>query len=240
VLHIATPLILGTLGELRCKRAGVPDLGIERITVAGAFTGGLAVDQGGVPWSGVFAAVAAVAAATGAAFGLPHALLTVTLALSQHGAGLGITLLATSLARSCLPRRLPEGRPPADPPAVRGDGRAAHPGAERAVAAHAAPARALARAIAWLLYRTPAGLALRRVGENPDRGRVCAALVVFAFCDALQLRLQQSCGSLFRVELPCQPCLMLPCAMAIAALVLVARRAANPQALMKPERKGER
>jgi general nucleoside transport system permease protein len=229
VLHIATPLILGTLGELRCKRAGVPDLGIERITVAGAFTGGLAVDQGGVPWSGVFAAVAAVAASIGAAFGLPHALLTVTLALSQHGAGLGITLLATSLARSCLPRRLPEGRPPADPPAVRGDGRAAHPGAERAVAAHAARARARAG------DRVAQG---RR--DCCGRGRVCVVLVVFAFCDALQLRLQQSGGSLFGVELPRQPCLMLPCAMAIAALVLVARRAACPQALMKPERKGER
>jgi simple sugar transport system permease protein len=34
--------------------------------------------------------------------------------------------------------------------------------------------------------------------------------------------------------------LMLPYVMAIVALVLVARRAAYPQALMKPYRKGER
>ncbi len=40
------------------------------------------------------------------------------------------------------------------------------------------------------------------------------------------------------VALPCQPHLMLPYAMAIVALVLVARRAAYPQALMKPYRKG--
>jgi ABC-type uncharacterized transport system permease subunit len=33
---------------------------------------------------------------------------------------------------------------------------------------------------------------------------------------------------------------MLPYAMAIVALVLMARRAAYPQALMKPYRKGER
>ena len=43
VLRIATPLILGTLGVLLCERAGVLNLGIEGIMVAGAFTGWLAV-----------------------------------------------------------------------------------------------------------------------------------------------------------------------------------------------------
>lgn len=38
-LRIATPLILGTLGVLLCERAGVLNLGIEGIMVAGAFTG---------------------------------------------------------------------------------------------------------------------------------------------------------------------------------------------------------
>ena len=93
VLRIATPLILGTLGVLLCERAGVLNLGIEGIMVAGAFTGWLAVYSGAPLWIGV-----AVAAATGAVFGLLHAFLTVTLALSQHVSGLGITLLATSLS----------------------------------------------------------------------------------------------------------------------------------------------
>jgi simple sugar transport system permease protein len=39
---------------------------------------------------------------------------------------------------------------------------------------------------------------------------------------------------------PYQVYLMLPYAMAIAALLLVARRASYPQALMKPWRKGQR
>jgi ABC-type uncharacterized transport system permease subunit len=43
VLRIATPLILGTLGVLLCERAGVLNLGIEGIMVAGAFSGWLAV-----------------------------------------------------------------------------------------------------------------------------------------------------------------------------------------------------
>ncbi|MBP8287282.1 MAG: ABC transporter permease, partial [Rhodoferax sp.] len=53
VLRIATPLILGTLGVLLCERAGVLNLGIEGIMVAGAFTGWLAVYRGGSLWLGV-------------------------------------------------------------------------------------------------------------------------------------------------------------------------------------------
>jgi general nucleoside transport system permease protein len=83
------------------------------------------------------------------------------------------------------------------------------------------------------------------------RGWICVALVVFAswrpgkallgallfaFFDALQLRLQQSGDAL----LPYQLYLMLPYLLSILALVLVARKAAYPQALMKPYRKGER
>src|SRR5512138_552803 len=92
VLRIATPLVFGTLGVLLCERAGVLNLGIEGIMVAGAFTGWLAVYSGLPLWGGV-----AVAAATGAVFGGLHAFLTVGLALSQHVSGLGITLLATAL-----------------------------------------------------------------------------------------------------------------------------------------------
>ena len=65
VLRIATPLILGTLGVLLCEQAGVLNLGIEGIMVAGAFAGWLAVYAGAPLWIGV-----GVAALTGAAFGL--------------------------------------------------------------------------------------------------------------------------------------------------------------------------
>ena len=153
-----------------------------------------------------------------------------------------------------------------------------------------------------VLNRTPVGLAIRMVGENPaaaegqglsvtrlrmgaivagsalmgvagsfltlaafnafffnmvnGRGWVCVALVVFAswrpgkallgalifaFFDALQLRLQQGGAALPGLpELPYQVYLMLPYILSILALVVMARRAAYPQALMKPYRKGER
>ncbi len=42
-IRIATPLIFGALGELICERAGVLNLGIEGIMIAGALAGWMAV-----------------------------------------------------------------------------------------------------------------------------------------------------------------------------------------------------
>jgi simple sugar transport system permease protein len=291
VLRISTPLILGTLGVLLCERAGVLNLGIEGIMVAGAFTGWLAVFAGAPLWLGVL-----VAALTGAAFGLLHAFLTVLLALSQHVSGLGITLLATSLSYYGYRVSFPKvTTPPTITPLHEMDWLGLP------ILAQQTPLTLLALIavpmIAYMLYRTPIGLALRMVGENPQaaegqgvsvaavrtgaivagsalmgvagsfltlsafnafffnmvngRGWICVALVVFAswrpgkallgallfaFFDALQLRLQQSGGAV----LPYQMYLMLPYVLSIAALILVARKASYPQALMKPYRKGER
>jgi simple sugar transport system permease protein len=291
VLRIATPLILGTLGVLLCERAGVLNLGIEGIMVAGAFAGWLAVYGGLGLWGGVL-----VAAATGAVFGLLHAGLTVGLALSQHVSGLGITMLATALSYYGYRVGFPKvSTPPTVTPF------AEMSGLPLPVLSQQTPLTLLALLLvpllAWFIQRTPAGLALRMVGENPQaaegqglsvaavrtsaivagsalmgvagsfltlaafnafffnmvngRGWVCVALVVFAswrpgkalagavlfaFFDALQLRLQQAGGA----AMPYQIYLMLPYLLSIAALVLVARRASYPQALMKPYRKGER
>jgi len=296
VLRIATPLLLGTLGVLLCERAGVLHLGIEGIMVAGAFVGWLTVYQGGGLWLGV-----AAAAATGMVFGVVHAGLTVSLGLSQHVSGLGITLLATSLASYAYRVSFPKvDSPPTIEPFADMSGWLPLP-----VLNQQTPLTLLALllvpALAWLLMRTPLGLALRTVGENPDavegqglsvtglrtgaviagsalmgiagafltlaafnafyfnmvngRGWVCVALVVFAswrpgpalagallfgFFDALQLRLQQTGAGLFGLQLPYQLYLMLPYVMAIVALLVVARRASAPQALMKPWRAGQR
>ena len=291
VLRIATPLILGTLGVLLCERAGVLNLGIEGIMVAGALTGWLAVHAGAGLWTGVL-----VAAATGAAFGLLHAFLTVPLALSQHVSGLAITLFASSVSYYAYRVSFPNV---STPPTI-------EPFAELAalgipILDRQTPMTLLALiavpVLAWMLYRTPLGLAVRMVGENPaaaegqglnvnairtgaivagsalmgvagafltlsafnafffnmvnGRGWICVALVVFAswrpgkalagallfaIFDAMQLRLQQGSGE----GAPYQVYLMLPYLLSIVALVLVARRASYPQALMKPYRKGER
>jgi simple sugar transport system permease protein len=242
-------------------------------------------------WIGV-----AVAALTGAALGLLHAFLTVGLALSQHVSGLGITLLATALSYYGYRVSFPKvSTPPTITPFASMDWLGLP------VLAQQTPLTLLALllvpVITYLLYKTPVGLAVRMVGENPQaaegqgvsvarvrtgaivagsalmgvagsfltlsafnafffnmvngRGWICVALVVFAswrpgkallgallfaFFDALQLRLQQ----MNDVVLPYQLYLMLPYALSIVALVLVARKASYPQALMKPYRKGER
>ncbi len=167
-VRIASPLVFATLGELLCERAGVLNLGIEGIMTAGAFAGWLTVYAGGDLWLGV-----AAAAAAGAVFGLLHGFLVVPLGLSQHVTGIGITLLATSLSYYTYRLALPEVTSPpkiepfqswsvpalADIPVI---GPAFFQQTPLTYLGFAAAAL-----VAWLLYRTPAGLAIRTVGENP-------------------------------------------------------------------------
>jgi ABC-type uncharacterized transport system permease subunit len=56
-IRIASPLIFATMGELICERAGVLNLGIEGIMVAGAFAGWFTVYMGGDLWTGVLVAM---------------------------------------------------------------------------------------------------------------------------------------------------------------------------------------
>jgi general nucleoside transport system permease protein len=297
-IRIATPLIFGVLGALICERAGVLNLGIEGIFTAGAMAGWMAVWMGVDLWTGVL-----VAAFTGGLFGLLHAGLTVPLGLSQHVSGIGITLLASSLSyfiyRTALPNvstppRIAPFRPLIIP--YLSD----LPFLGTALFSQTAftwLAFAMVALVAWVLYRTPLGLALRAVGDNPDsvdaqglsvyglrtgavvagsalmamggafltmsafdafffgmvsgRGWICIALTVFASWrpgkallgallfgafDAYQVRLQTQVGAF----LPSQVFLMLPYFFAIVALVLVARKADYPRALLVPWFKGAR
>jgi general nucleoside transport system permease protein len=167
-LRIATPLVFATLGELICERAGVLNLGIEGIMTLGAMVGWLAVYQGADLWTGV-----ALAALVGMGMGLLHGALTVPLGLSQHVSGLGITLLSTSVAyytyRVLLPGVTTPPRVEPFPP-LAGAWLADLPVLGPVLAQQTALtllALALVPALAWLLYRTPLGLAIRAVGENP-------------------------------------------------------------------------
>lgn len=162
LLRVATPLIFGTLGVLLCERAGVLNLGIEGVMIAGAFAGWYGVYLGLPLWGGVLAG-----AAVGAAFGLLHAFFTVGLALSQHVAGLGLTMLATALSYFAYRVAFPKvNTPPTIEPFAPMDW------LPIPVLQQQTPLTLLALAlvplIAWGLYRTPAGLALRTAGENPQ------------------------------------------------------------------------
>lgn len=297
-LRIASPLIFGVLGALICEKSGVLNLGIEGIFVAGAMSGWMAVWLGAGLWGGI-----AVAALAGGFFGLIHAILTVPLGLSQHVSGLGVTLFATSVSYFTYRTALPNvSSPPRIDPfqamdiPVLSDLPFLGP-----VLFQQTPLTALALimvAVVWYaLYRTPLGVAIRAVGDNPGsveaqglsvyalrigavvsgsalmalggafltmsafdafffgmvngRGWVCIALVIFASWrpgkallgallfgafDALQVRLQTEVGAL----VPGQVFLMAPYILSIIALVIAARSADYPRALLTPWFKGQR
>jgi simple sugar transport system permease protein len=168
VIRVATPLLLATLGEMFAERAGVLNLGIEGVMLFGAMVGFTTAYFTGELWLGI-----AVAAGAGVGFGLLMGILTVSLGLSQHVSGLGVTMLCTGL--SFYLYRLIFGQP-SQPPHVQ-------PFATVALAGLAdlpwlGPvlfdqfalvylAFLLVPLAAFVLYRTPWGLSLRTVGENP-------------------------------------------------------------------------
>ncbi len=297
-LRIATPLIFGVLGALICEKSGVLNLGIEGIFVVGAMAGWMAVWFGVGLWGGLL-----VAALAGGFFGLIHAILTVPLGLSQHVSGLGVTMLATSVSyftyRTALPSvsSPPKIIPfqPLDIP-VLSDLPFIGPVLFQQTAMTWL-ALFMVGLVWWVLNRTPLGLAIRAVGDNPDaadaqglsvyglrigavvagsmlmalggafltmstfdsfffgmvsgRGWISIALVIFASWrpgkalmgallfgafDAFQVRLQTQVGAF----VPGQVFLMAPYVLSIFALVIVARRAEYPRALLKPWFKGQR
>jgi simple sugar transport system permease protein len=297
-LRIATPLIFGVLGALLCEKSGVLNLGIEGIFVTGAMVGWMAVWLGLGLWGGVLAAAVA-----GAAFGLLHAILTVPLGLSQHVSGLGVTMFATSLSYFTYRTALPSvSSPPKIEPfraldiPVLSDLPFLGPVLFQQTA-FTWLALLMVLLVWYVLNRTPLGVAIQAVGDNPDsvdaqglsvyglrigavvagsalmalggafltmsafdsfffgmvngRGWICIALVIFASWrpgkalfgallfgafDALQVRLQTEVGAL----VPSQVFLAGPYVLSIVALVIAARRADYPRALLTPWFKGQR
>ncbi|CTQ65836.1 ABC transporter permease [Roseibium alexandrii] len=297
-LRIATPLIFGVIGALICERAGVLNLGIEGIFTAGAMAGWMAVWLGAGLWGGVL-----VAALAGGLFGLLHAILTVPLGLSQHVSGIGVTLFATSLSYFIYRTALPdvssppriEAFQPLDIP-ILSDLPFIGPALFQQTSLTFL-ALILVLATGYVLYRTPLGLAIQAVGDNPSavesqglsvyglrmgavvvgssimalggafltmsafdafffgmvngRGWICIALTVFASWrpgkaligallfgafDAFQVRLQTEVGSF----IPGQIFLMMPYILSIIALIVVARKADYPRALLVPYFRGQR
>jgi ABC-type uncharacterized transport system permease subunit len=180
-IAITAPLLFAALGASICGHAGVLNLGIEGIFAVGALAALLTSKSGGGHWTALLAAACA-----GALIGLVSGTLTSPLHLSQRMTGLGITLFATGLSQllfsstftmhAIAPRvdafgsidlswiaQLPYMRNLPDVPYVRTVGQAL---------LHASPpvyvALLLVPTVAFIINRTPVGLALRTCGENPD------------------------------------------------------------------------
>ncbi len=166
-VRTATPLALAALGECVVERAGMINIGLEGVIIAGAFGALLGAGAAGATGGLIVAAAAGIAVA-----GL-FALFTVALRADQIITGTAVTLLALG-ATGALYRTLYGAAgasltiPTLGPLPV--PGLADIPVVGRAFFAQS-PTTYLAYVtlplLWWWLYRTHSGLGLRAVGENP-------------------------------------------------------------------------
>ena len=147
-LALASPLLLAALGELIGERAGVLNIGLEGMMLAGAWAGAAASFAAGSASLGLLAALGA-----GIALAAIFAWLVLTLRADAIVAGTGLNLLALGLT-GVLHRRM----------AVVSGSYEAVPLPDMAFAIAGA---LLAIFLWWALRRSRAGLQLRAVGEHP-------------------------------------------------------------------------
>jgi simple sugar transport system permease protein len=151
-VRLATPLLLAALGGLYSERSGVINIALEGLMLAGAFTAAVATHYSGNPWVGLLAAVAA-----GIGVALIHGVACIRYRADQVVSGTAINILFLGVP-ALLSGALFESTG-ATPQIPRG---------ELLPLAPIVLAFALVPATWWVLNRTPFGLRLRAVGENPE------------------------------------------------------------------------
>jgi general nucleoside transport system permease protein len=159
----ATPLIIAALGVLVNERSGVLNLGVEGMMLVGAVTGFAVGVSSGNLWLGY-----AAAASASIAVSLLFAFLTLTLQTNQVATGLALTLFGVGL--SAFAGRDYVGIPIARVPELHLPVLSDLPVLGPLLFRYdllVYLSIALYFAVAWFLYRTPAGLRLRAVGESP-------------------------------------------------------------------------
>lgn len=88
-LWMSTPIAYAAIGETLAERAGMLNLALEGMMLAGGFAGVVVTRYSGDPWMGVVAAAGA-----GALIGLIHALLVLWARLDQIVTGIALNLLS--------------------------------------------------------------------------------------------------------------------------------------------------
>ena len=151
-VRLATPLLLAALGGLYSERSGVINIALEGLMLAGAFTAAAVTHYAGSPWVGLLAGVAA-----GVAVAAVHAVACIRYRADQVVSGTAINILFLGV--------------PALLSGALFDSTGATPQIPRGQLLPYAPvviAFALVPLTWYVLYRTPFGLRLRAVGENPE------------------------------------------------------------------------
>jgi ABC-type uncharacterized transport system permease subunit len=151
-IRLATPLLLAALGGLFSERAGVINIALEGLMLAGAFTAAAMTHYSGSPWIGLLAAVGA-----GVAVAALHAVASIRYRADQVVSGTAINILMTGVpAMLSGAFFLSSGATPQIPK-------------ENLIPYTPVVLALLLVALTWyVLYRTPFGLRLRAVGENPE------------------------------------------------------------------------
>lgn len=151
-IRLSTPLILAALGGLYAERAGVINIALEGLMLAGAFTAAAVTYGTGSPWIGLLAGIVA-----GLAIASIHAVASIRYRADQVVTGTAINILMLGIPGFLSGALfLSSGSTPQIPKE------------------HLIPWTPIVMAFAavpitwYVLYRTPFGLRLRAVGENPE------------------------------------------------------------------------
>jgi len=188
-LRLAVPVLLAGLGGIFSERAGIVNIGLEGMMIAGTWFGAWAGWLYG-PWWGV-----AFGVAGGALFGLIHAVATVTFAVDHIVSGVAINILAAGAMRflSVITYTAESGGGATQSPRIQAtigtfnvpvvaslatwvearkvffvsDLAGFVSGITSNVSWLTLASLAVVPAVWWLLWRTPWGLRLRSCGENP-------------------------------------------------------------------------
>jgi len=170
-IRMATPLVLAALGGLYSERAGVINIALEGLLLAGAFTAASVTYYAHSPWVGLGAAIVAGAAVAGIL-----ALACIKFKADQVVTGTGINILfiglpavlsgALFLSSGSTPQIPKENLLPELSHFV--PGFLAQWRIFSDVSVISLIALVVVLVTAYILYRTPFGLRLRAVGENPE------------------------------------------------------------------------
>ncbi|MDQ1522133.1 MAG: ral nucleoside transport system permease protein [Pyrinomonadaceae bacterium] len=151
-IRTATPLLLAALGGLYSERAGVINIALEGLMLAGAFTAAAVTHYVGSPWVGLVAGIGA-----GVAVAAIHAVACIRFNADQVVSGTAINILMTGVpAMLSGALFLSSGSTPQIPK-------------DNLIPWTPVVLALLLVFVTWyVLYRTPFGLRLRAVGENPE------------------------------------------------------------------------
>ena len=183
-LRVATPILLAALGALVSDRAGVINIGVEGIMLAGAFAGVVGSAFSGSAWLGLLAAIVVGMAVGGLLAVAVHALradlVLSGVAINLAAASLTVLLLFALTGDKGMSGKLPSKVLPDIPLPFLAEipvlGSILGPmlGHQHVLTWGAL----LAVPAVWLLlWRTPFGLRLRAVGEAPEAAAIAGIAV---------------------------------------------------------------